>query len=75
MFDSSFKRPDPFTFPVGKGRVIKGWDEAFLGMKVGEKRQLVIPYPLAYGERGKPPRIPAKATLIFEVELLGIGND
>jgi FKBP-type peptidyl-prolyl cis-trans isomerase len=69
-FDSSFRRGAPFTFRVGTGAVIRGWDEAFLTMKRGEKRTLIIPYWLAYGEKGKPPTIPGKATLIFEVELL-----
>ena len=69
-FDSSYRRGEPFTFRVGVGGVIRGWDEAFLTMKKGEKRTLIIPYWLAYGEKGLPPTIPPKATLIFEVELL-----
>ncbi len=72
QFDSSRKRGKPFETPIGVRRVIPGWDEAFLDMRKGEKRILIIPYNLAYGERGRPPVIPAKAMLIFDVELLGI---
>jgi FKBP-type peptidyl-prolyl cis-trans isomerase len=69
-FDSSYKRGVPLTFRVGVGAVIAGWDEAFLTMKKGEKRTLIIPHWLAYGETGHPPGIPPKATLVFEVELI-----
>ena len=71
-FDSSRGRGDPFVFTLGTGQVIKGWDQGLLNMCEGEKRKLVIPSDLAYGSRGAPPKIPADATLVFEVELLAI---
>ncbi|NUQ76883.1 MAG: FKBP-type peptidyl-prolyl cis-trans isomerase [Polyangiaceae bacterium] len=72
-FDSSKDRGKPFQFPLGAGRVIKGWDQGVAGMKVGGVRKLTIPPHLAYGDRGVPGAIPGGATLVFEVELLGIG--
>jgi len=71
-FDSSLDRRQPFSFPLGGGQVIRGWDEGVAGMKVGGKRHLVIPSDLGYGARGAGGVIPPNATLIFEVELLRV---
>jgi FKBP-type peptidyl-prolyl cis-trans isomerase FkpA len=71
-FDSSVDRNDPFDFVLGTGQVIQGWDRGVATMRVGDKVRLTIPHELAYGEQGYPGAIPPKATLIFEVELLGI---
>ena len=71
-FDSSLDRKSPFSFPLGGGRVIAGWDEGVVGMKVGGKRTLIIPSDMAYGKRGAGGVIPPDATLLFEVELLEV---
>ena len=71
-FDSSKDRNDPFQFPLGAGNVIQGWDQGVQGMKVGGVRKLIIPASLGYGARGAGGVIPPNATLIFEVELLGV---
>jgi FKBP-type peptidyl-prolyl cis-trans isomerase len=71
-FDSSVDRGQPFGFRLGAGQVIRGWDEGVMGMKIGGKRTLIIPSELGYGARGAGGVIPPNATLIFEVELLGV---
>jgi peptidylprolyl isomerase len=71
QFDASWKRKEPFTFTLGRGQVIPGWDQGVAGMKVGGRRELIIPAPLAYGAKGSPPTIPANAALVFVVDLLG----
>ena len=72
IFDSSVQRGIPFKFDLGKGQVIKGWDEGFGLLSIGDKATFIIPYQLAYGEAGRPPTIPGKTNLVFDVELLGV---
>ena len=72
IFDSSIQRDEPIEFPLGQGAVIAGWDEGIQLMSVSDKYRLIIPSELAYGDAGSPPTIPAKATLIFDVELVDV---
>lgn len=74
MFDSSLPRNEPFTFKLGAHQVIKGWEEGVAGMKCGQKRQLIIPAALGYGDVGAPPTIPGGATLLFDVQVLYISR-
>jgi peptidylprolyl isomerase len=71
-FDASWKRNEPFSFALGKGQVIPGWDQGVAGMKVGGRRELIIPSELAYKAQGSPPKIPPNAPLVFVVDLLGV---
>jgi peptidylprolyl isomerase len=71
-FDSSWKRNQTFPFKLGQGSVIKGWDQGLVGMKVGGRRELIIPAALAYGKSGSPPTIPPNSALVFVVDLLGV---
>ncbi len=71
-FDSSVERGEPLNFPLGQGRVIRGWELGIAAMNIGTQARLIIPNELGYGERGYPPVIPAKATLVFDVELVGV---
>jgi len=73
QFDSSWDRGQPFDFQLGSGQVIPGWDQGVPGMKVGGRRELVIPPNLAYGAQGQPPTIPANATLVFVIDLVSVG--
>jgi peptidylprolyl isomerase len=70
VFNASWETKTPFTFTLGEGQVIKGWDQGVVGMRVGGRRELIIPAELAYGKAGRPPKIPANAPLIFIVDLL-----
>jgi peptidylprolyl isomerase len=71
VFDASWKRHEPFKFVLGQGQVIAGWDKGVAGMRVGGRRELIIPAAEAYGKEGKPPAIPPNSPLVFVVDLLG----
>ena len=73
QFDASWDRGEPFDFQLGGGQVIGGWDQGIVGMRQGGRRQLIIPADLAYGAEGRPPAIPPSATLVFVVDLIGVG--
>lgn len=70
VFDSSWRRHEPFTFVLGSGQIIAGWERGLLGMRLGERRELTIPPRLAYGRRGSPPLVPPSSTLVYIVDLL-----
>ena len=72
VFETAEDRAHPFTFRVGRGVVIDGWEEGLQLMRNGEKRILIVPYELGYGSRGNPPRIPRETTLVFEIEVIGV---
>jgi peptidylprolyl isomerase len=72
VFDSSWRRDEPFVFPLGREDVIEGWERGLVGMRVGGRRELIIPAALAYGRWGSPPTIPPNATLVFVVDLLAV---
>jgi peptidylprolyl isomerase len=72
-FDSSYDHGQPFSFQLGGGQVIQGWDQGVAGMKAGGRRELIIPPDLAYGAQGQPPTIPANATLVFVIDLVSVG--
>ena len=73
QFDSSWDRGQPFSFQLGGGQVIPGWDQGVAGMKVGGRRELIVPPDLAYGAQGQPPTIPRNATLVFVIDLISVG--
>jgi FKBP-type peptidyl-prolyl cis-trans isomerase len=75
VFDQAVDPAKPFSFRLGRGFVIEGWEEGIQMMKAGEKRILIVPFELGYGTRGQPPKIPRRATLVFEVELLRIRKE
>lgn len=70
VFDSSWQRNETFTFSLGSGEVISGWEQGLIGMRVGGRRELIIPPALGYGKAGTPPRVPPRATLVFVIDLL-----
>jgi len=73
QFDSSWDRGQPFSFQLGSGQVIPGWDQGVAGMKVGGRRELIVPPDLGYGKQGQPPTIPGNATLVFVIDLVSVG--